>query len=174
MELKDAATSRRTHPGPSCHPGPPWPILPEADGRNWAKEDARRYCSTPATRGPGEPWTPHPPGKKVKYPICSRWTRGNGPGSHWLLFAGLKMMAENKTTQQYTPLPPSPQKPTQPRTQHTSKESRKGNPNVLSLAIKHSFQRVYSCLEMKQMKATCVNGCRKAIMSSTGNKEIEH
>lgn len=49
-----------------------------------------------------------------------------------------------------------------------------GNPNVLSLAIKHSFQRVFSCLEMKQMKATCVNGCRKAIMSSTGNAAIEH
>lgn len=49
---------------------------------------------------------------------------------------------------------------------------RKGNPNVLSLAIKRSFQRVYSCLETKQMKATCVSACRKA-MSSTGNQETE-
>lgn len=43
--------------------------------------------------------------------------------------------------------PSPPKKPTHESMQHTSKESRrKGNPNVLSLAIKHSFQRVYACL----------------------------
>lgn len=53
-------------------------------------------------------------------------------------------------------------------------QSRRREASVLSLAIKHSFQRVFSCLEVRHMKATCVRGCRKATMSSTGNAAIEH